>query len=129
MRVSDLAVVLPHLAAVVVEKVERVASGLRLHVRARSRRAACPRCSRRSSRVHSRYERRLTDAAVAGSPVELRLRVRRFFCDVDLCPARTFAEQIPGLTSKWARRSPLMRRSLEIIALALPGEPAPDWPC
>jgi transposase len=71
--------------------------------------------------VHSRYERRLTDAAVAGSPVELQLRVRRFFCDVDFCPARTFAEQVPGLTSKWARRSPLMRRSLEIIALALAG--------
>ena len=58
---------------------------------------------------------------MAGSPVELRLRVRRFFCDVDVCPARTFAEQVPGLTSKWARRSPLMRRSLEIIALALAG--------
>jgi DNA-binding NarL/FixJ family response regulator len=63
----------------------------------------------------------LTDAAVAGSPLELRLQVRRFFCDVDLCPARTFAEQVPGLTSKWTRRSPLMRRSLEIIALALAG--------
>jgi transposase len=63
----------------------------------------------------------LADAAVAGSPVELRLRVRRFFCDVAFCPARTFAEQIPGLTSKWARRSPLMRRTLEMIALALAG--------
>jgi transposase len=63
----------------------------------------------------------LADAAVAGSPVELRVQVRRFFCDVDFCPARTFAEQVPGLTSKWARRSPLMRRSLEIIALALAG--------
>jgi hypothetical protein len=41
----------------------------------------------------------LADAAVAGSPVE----------------------QVPGLTSKWARRSPLMRRSLELIALALAG--------
>ena len=53
--------------------------------------------------------------------MELRLRVRRFFCDANLCPARTFAEQDPGLTSKWARRSPLMRRSLELIALALAG--------
>ncbi|WP_433304236.1 transposase family protein [Actinoplanes sp. CA-030573] len=93
--------------------------GCGLRVRAPARRAACPRCSRRSGRVHSRYERRLTDAAVAGCQMELRLRVRRFFCDVDFCPARTFAEQVPGLISKWARRSLLMRRSLELIALAL----------
>ncbi|WP_433619150.1 ISL3 family transposase [Dactylosporangium sp. CA-139114] len=90
-------------------------------MRARSRRAACPQCGRGSRRMHSRYERRLTDASVAGTAVELRLRVRRFFCDVASCPALTFAEQIPGLTSKWTRRSPLMRRTLESIALALAG--------
>jgi len=31
--------------------------------------------------VHSRYERRLADAAVAGRRPEIQLRVRRFFCD------------------------------------------------
>jgi transposase len=71
--------------------------------------------------VHSRYERRLADAAVAGSPVELRLRVRRFFCGTAACMTQTFAEQVTGLTSKWARRSPVMRRSLETIGLALAG--------
>ncbi|MBG0569360.1 ISL3 family transposase [Actinoplanes sp. NEAU-A11] len=94
---------------------------MRLWVRARGRRAMCPRCGCLSGRVHSRYERRLADAAVAGSPVELRLRVRRFFCDMAGCVTQTFAEQVAGLTSKWARRSPIMRRSLEMIALALAG--------
>jgi hypothetical protein len=55
--------------------------------------------------VHSRYLRRLDDVALAGAPVEARLRVRRFFCDATACPTRTFAEQIPGLTSRHARRS------------------------
>jgi len=69
--------------------------------------------------VHSRYERRLADAAIAGAPVEIRLQVRRLFCDVIRCPVHTFAEQIPGLTSKYARRSPLLRRALKKIGLAL----------
>jgi len=53
--------------------------------------------------------------------VEIRLRVRRLFCDVVRCPVRTFAEQIPGLTTRYARRSPLLRQTLEKIRLALAG--------
>jgi transposase len=120
-RFSDLVAFLPHLAGVVVERVERCVTGLRLWARARARRAACPGCGRRTARVHSRYERRLDDVAVAGAPVEIRLRVRRFFCDVADCPARTFAEQVPGLTSRYARRSPVLQRSLTSIGLALAG--------
>jgi transposase len=71
--------------------------------------------------VHSRYERRLADAAVAGRRVEIQLRVRRFFCENARCSARTFAEQIVGLTARHARRSPLLRQMLESIGLALAG--------
>jgi hypothetical protein len=42
--------------------------------------AACPACRRVSRRVHSRYERRLADTAVAGRKVVIQLRVRRSFC-------------------------------------------------
>jgi len=112
---------LPHLAAVVVERIERGVAGLRLWARARGRKAACTGCGRGAGRVHSRYERRLADTAIAGAPVEIRLRVRRMFCDVVRCPVRTFAEQIPGLTSRYARRSPLLRHTLERIGLALAG--------
>jgi hypothetical protein len=59
--------------------------------------------------VHSRYERRLADAAIAGRSVEIALRVRRFFCENPSCSARTFAEQIAGLTAHHARRSPQLR--------------------
>jgi transposase len=83
--------------------------------------ATCPWCGHLSARVHSRYERRLADAAIGGRRVVLRLRVRRFFCDDHRCRARTFAEQIPGLTTRSARRSPLLRRMLEAIGLALAG--------
>jgi transposase len=71
--------------------------------------------------VHSRYQRSLADAAIGGQPVMLRLLVRRLFCDHTDCPAHTFAEQIPGLTTRYARRSPLLRQMLETIGLALAG--------
>lgn len=51
----------------------------------------------------------------------LRLQVRRFFCDNNDCPVRTFAEQIDGVTARHARRTPLCRTALEHIGLALAG--------
>jgi transposase len=114
-------VLLPHLADVVIERVDEVGGLVRIWARPRADRASCRCCGTGSLRVHSRYERRLADAAVAGRRVEIRLQVRRFFCDEALCSARTFAEQIPGLTARHARRSPLLRRMLESIGLALAG--------
>jgi transposase len=120
---------LPHLADVVVDRVERTAGGLRLWARPKARQAACVQCGRVSARVHSRYERRLADAAMAGQPVEIRLQVRRFFCDAPDCPTRTFTEQVTGLTSRYARRSPLLQQMLEKIGLALAGRAGARLAC
>jgi transposase len=71
--------------------------------------------------VHSRYERRLADAAVAGQEVVIRLRVRRFFCDDDACQVRTFVEQVAGLSVPYGRRTTLLAGLLESIGVALAG--------
>jgi transposase len=83
--------------------------------------AVCPRCNCPAERVHSRYERWLDDAAIGGRPTLIRLRVRRLFCDNEKCDARTFAEQVPGLTVPYGRRSPVLRAMLEAVGLALAG--------
>ena len=114
-------VLLPHLADVVVERVEEVGGAVRIWARPQAARASCPRCGGESMRVHSRYERRLDDAAVAGRRVEICLRVRRFFCDGAECGVRTFVEQVGGLTTRYARRTVLVRGMLESIGLALAG--------
>jgi transposase len=106
---------------VVIDRIDEVGGAARIWAHPRASRASCPCCGTESSRIHSRYERRLADAAVAGRRVEIGLRVRRFFCDNTRCSARTFAEQIPGLTVRHARRSPLLRQMLERIGLALAG--------
>jgi hypothetical protein len=58
---------------------------------------------------------------MAGQPVEIKLMVRRFFCGTADCPVVTFTEQINGLTTRYARRSPLVRQTLEKIGVALAG--------
>ncbi|MBE1605688.1 hypothetical protein HEB94_002536 [Actinopolymorpha pittospori] len=71
--------------------------------------------------MHSRYLRQLADTAMGGRPVLIKLQVRRLFCATATCPAVTFAEQVPGLTSRYARRTPLLRTLLERIGVALAG--------
>lgn len=104
-----------------VERVQQVGHGVQIWAHARASALACPKCGRASARVHSRYQRRLADAAAGGRRVVVRLGVRRFFCDNPDCPARTFTEQITGLTTRYARRTPLLRRLLEQVGLALAG--------
>ncbi len=71
--------------------------------------------------MHSRYERRLLDTAAGGSEVVVCLAVRRFSCLAPGCAKVTFAEQVEGLTSKNARRTPAVTAVLEAVALALGG--------
>src|SRR3954466_12349769 len=88
------------------------------------REGCCPGCGTSSARVHSRYRRRVADAPIGGTPVAITLGVRRLFCDAPGCPKRPFAEQIPGLTCRYARRSVGLGRMLAAVGLALAGRAA-----
>lgn len=92
--------------------------GVRIRASSLSTSAHCPTCDLAPEWVHSRYERTLADAAI-GKPSCLILQVRRFICTNIDCSRATFAEQIEGLTSRYVRRTPLLREILEKIALAL----------
>jgi transposase len=58
---------------------------------------------------------------IAGREMLIRLRVRRLFCDNVECGKKTFAEQVPGLAARYARRTPVLERVLCAVALALGG--------
>ena len=94
---------------------------MRIRARAVGPVAACPACGVASRRVHSRYERRLLDTAAGGQETLIHLRVRRFFCQNVACAKKTFAEQVPGLTTKYGRRSTGLTAVLRAVALALGG--------
>jgi transposase len=117
----SLEMLLPHLAGVIAETAELEDGRLRIWAHSGTDGAACRRCGQFSSRVHSRYRRRLADAPVGGQPVALWLGVRRFFCGNPGCKAVTFAEQFEGLTSPRSRRTPPLARMLTAIGLAMAG--------
>jgi transposase len=112
---------LPHLADLQVEGVCRTGNLIRIAARATASMAACPGCGTVSRRVHSRYERRLLDTAAGGCEVMICLEVRRFLCLSAQCAKRTFAEQVSGLTTRHARRTPGVTAVLVAVALALGG--------
>lgn len=118
-----MAVLLPHLASVRVDAVEVRGVSVEVQARTTERPAACPACGTSSQRVHSSYQRRLLDTAAGGRQTLIVLRVRRLFCDTGDCPKRTFVEQVPGLTVRHGRRSPVLTRLLQAVGLALGGRP------
>ena len=63
----------------------------------------------------------LADTAIAGRSSYVVLQVRRFLCSNTGCDRRTCVEQIDGLTTAYARTTPLLRDIRERIGLALAG--------
>ncbi|MFB4295167.1 hypothetical protein [Actinomadura sp. NTSP31] len=61
----------------------------------------------------------MSDTAVG----QRELQVHRFSCRNDGCGKKTFAEQVPGLTVRYGRRSVVASEALRAIALALTGRP------
>ena len=105
-----------------VEHVRPEPDRITILVRPRCPSSPCPGCSMPSSRVHSRYKRRLADLPWQGRPVILRLQVRQFLCMKAGCPKRTFAERLPGVVRPSARRSERLADIQRHVVLALGGE-------
>jgi transposase len=84
--------------------------------------AECPLCEQPSRRLHGGYTRTLADLPWCGTPVRLRVRVRKFFCDESSCERRIFAERLENIAGVYARGTDRRREALEWIAFALGGE-------
>jgi transposase len=93
-----------------------------IHASTDSPAARCPCCERPSRRVHGRYTRTLADLPWCGTPVRLRVRVRKFFCDEPSCERKIFAERLQEVARPSARGTDRRREALEWIAFALGGE-------
>lgn len=114
-------VLFPHLASLAVQGAERRDGTVVLTARSKAAAVSCGSCGVASGRVHARYVRRLADLSVCGASLVIELSVRRFRCLNPVCPARTFAEQIAGVTQPYGRRTLLLQRALTSIALAVAG--------
>jgi hypothetical protein len=61
-----------------------------------------------------------------GQEVVIDPHARRFFCSNPACAKATFAEQVPGLTTRYGRRACTLQAVLQAAALAL-GAARPDY--
>ena len=120
-EVRLLRLLFPHLAGLDLEHVEDLGEMVRITARTRTAALACRGCGVVSSQVHDRYRRGLADLGCGGRPVQVVLGVRRFCCGNPACEVATFAEQVPGLTGWYQRRTASLRALLEKVALALAG--------
>jgi hypothetical protein len=120
-----LTVLLPHLARVCVERVFHSGTSVRIKAKTTTSEVECPGCGMSSRRKHSHYEWRLSDTAIGTQELLIDLRVHRFFCHNDACAKKTFVEQVPGLTSRYGRRSVVAGEALRAIALGLGGRSSP----
>ncbi len=84
--------------------------------------AVCPACQQASSRLHSFYTRTPADLPISGQAVRLNLRVRRFRCQNQACPKRTFVESLPEVAARFARQTKRLRATLKLFAVALSGQ-------
>jgi len=112
----------------VVEKAICEGPELRITIRPLARSGVCPGCGAVSGRIHSRYQRSLSDLPVAGRPVRLIALVRRFHCDAVLCGRRIFTERFGAeVLAPWARRTSRLEHLVHHLALALGGRPAASF--
>ncbi len=84
--------------------------------------ASCPCCGVAAGRRQSNYLRTLADLPWQGIPVRVRLVVRRFWCDNPACPRTIFAEQVPALAARYARKTQRLLAVLTQLGFALGGE-------
>jgi transposase len=84
--------------------------------------AICPVCRGESTRVHSRYQRKVADLAWAQTPVVLHLHVRRFFCPRPTCARVTFSEPLPTVVAPFARRTVRLTAEQRQLGLDVGGE-------
>ncbi len=84
--------------------------------------AACPLCKYKSRRLHSHYERTVSDLPWGGRCVRLFLRVRRFRCAKPQCSRRIFAERLPAVVEPYARKTVRLQEVLLLVGFALGDE-------
>jgi len=86
------------------------------------RQCECPSCGQQSSRIHSQYERKPLDVSWGNYPLDLNLRVFRFFCDNSVCRQRVFCQRHVDFLSVHAQATKRFNETMQEMAQELGGE-------
>lgn len=94
---------------------------IEINAQIKGKSAMCPMCGKKSTRVHSRYYRKLQDLSVFTKEVSIRLRARKFICTNSRCQRKIFSQQLSSGLDRYSRRTTratelLTQMSLEVSA-------------
>jgi transposase len=112
---------LPPQAPLYIETMAMTERGMTLDVAVTTPQAHCPTCTQPSTHMHSDYRRTLADLPWATTPVQLHLRVRRFWCATPSCRRQTFTERVSQVVAHYARATTRMTALQTSTGLALGG--------
>ncbi len=112
---------LPPQASLHIETADMTECGMTLDVAVTTSQALCPTCAQPSTPMHSDDRRTLADLPWATTPVQLHLRVRRFWCETPHCTRRTFTERVPQVAACSARTTTRLTAMQTATGLALGG--------
>jgi transposase len=111
-----------------IERIETEAEKLLIVARPASMTATCPTCGMVSARVHSKYQRILSDLPSQGRAVRVSVQARRFRCVVAGCRQRIFSERLEGTVGRpFARRTSRLEGIVHHLGLALGGRPGQSF--
>ena len=113
---------LPLPAGLEIATIETVDDLLVVHVVSTKVKVCCPLCFCLAKRRHSRYTRVVADLPCAGFRVQLRLQMRKFFCENADCSRRIFTERVPAFIEPWAQTTVRLRQAVQAVGTATCGE-------
>jgi len=85
-----------------------------IRVQSTSLEAKCPHCGEISTRVHSRYLRKLQDLPIQGRKVRLVIDNKKYFCANKACRHKTFAESFSFFEPKATKTKRLQEEILRV---------------
>jgi len=115
---------LPDPAGVTLDTISVRAGIIVFAVRTTAATANCPLCGHAAERVHSRYPRTLLDLPWQGNAVRIEVTCRKFFCDNRDCRRRIFAEPLPNVAQRYARKTARLLDALRELTYLVGGEAA-----
>lgn len=106
-----------------IEKMVSSSTGIAIFLTTIQVSPSCPNCDRKATKVHSWYERQMSDLPWEGVAVRLHLTTHKWFCHNPECEQRIFCERLPDLVAAYGRKTLRLNDVLLIIGFALGGRP------
>lgn len=110
-----------------IEKIVSTSTGITIFLTTIQSQPDCPNCATKAQKVHSRYQRQLSDLPWEGIAVRLQLNSRKWFCQNPDCEQHVFCERLPELAAPYARRTLRLNDLLTRLGFALGGRPAAQF--